>query len=160
MEINGKIILLDLNYTLVSNQRQTRNIRPFKERLKYEMYRKDLIEAISDNYVIIITARPAYQGDDTLVNLEEKAGFKPNEAYFNDLDFAPPQIKESILKRFVFPRFGTDGSRYFAVESNPKTRAMYAQYGIAAEPYELFIKRFVSKQEGEENTILSLFDDF
>lgn len=159
-EMKEKIILLDLNYTLVSNQRQTRNIRPFRERLKYENYRADLISAVDENYVIIITARPSYQGDDTLVNLAEKTGFKPNEAYFNDLDLAPPQIKESILKRFVFPKYGTDGSKYFAVESNPKTRAMYARYGIPAEPYEIFIRRFFPEAIEEDKNQLSLFDDF
>ena len=56
-----KIILLDLNYTLVANQCQTRMIRPFSARLKAEEYRKDLIEVIKDNRVVIITARPSYQ---------------------------------------------------------------------------------------------------
>ena len=64
------------------------------------------------------------------------------EAYFNDLGLEPPSIKESILQRFVFPKYGRDGKSYFAVESNPRTRAMYYRYGIPAEPYDKFIQRF------------------
>ena len=64
------------------------------------------------------------------------------EAYFNDLNLDPPSIKESILERFVFPKHGKDGNLYFAVESNPRTRAMYYRHGIPAEPYDKFIQRF------------------
>lgn len=140
--MKDKIILLDLNYTLVSNQPATKFLRPFAKRLAAEEYKHDLIAAIRDNYVVIITARPAYQGPASLANVEKKTGFKPQEAYFNDLNLDPPAIKESILERFVFPKHGKDGAKYFAVESNPLTRAMYRKHGIQAEPYETFIKRF------------------
>jgi len=158
-KINEKIILLDLNYTLVSNQKQTRMLRPLSVRLKAEDYRKDLIEAIKPNRVIIITARPQYQGQDSLVNIEKKTGWKPMEAYFNDLDLEPPLIKESILERFIFPKYGKDGKQYFAVESNPRTRAMYFRHGIAAEPYDKFIQRFPEIQMAmtKDPTQLELF---
>ena len=135
-----RIILLDLNYTLVGNQQETRLLRPFSARMEAEEYRMDLLEAIKDDYVIIITARPDYQQKQTMENVFRKTGWSPKEAYFNDLNAEPPVIKESILKRFVFPRHGTDGSQYFAVESNPKTREMYARYGIKAQPYSVFMK--------------------
>ena len=134
-----RICLLDLNYTLVSNQAETRNIRPFSARLEEEGYRKDLIEAIKDDYVIIITARPNYQMTESLENIKKKTGWLPNEQYFNDIDAEPPEFKESALKRFVFPKHGEDGNLYYAVESNPKTREMYARYGIKAMPYDQFI---------------------
>lgn len=140
--MEDRIILLDLNYTLVSNQEKTRMIRPFTSRLRAEEYRKDLIEAIKKNRVIIITARPSFQGSQSLENIKAKTGWNPNEAFFNDLNLDPPSIKESILQRFVFPKYGKDGKKYFAVESNPRTRAMYYRYGIPAEPYDKFIKRF------------------
>lgn len=140
--MKDRIILLDLNYTLVSNQMQTRMIRPFASRLRAEEYRKDLVEAIKENQVIIITARPSFQGSQSLENIKAKTGWQPMEAYFNDLQLDPPSIKESILQRFVFPKHGTDGKQYFAVESNPRTRAMYYRYGIPAEPYDKFIQRF------------------
>ena len=157
-----RIILLDLNYTLVANQRQTRMIRPFSARLKAEEYRKDLVEAIKDNRVVIITARPSYQGSQTMENILRKTDLRPEEAYFNDLNLDPPSIKESILKRFVFPKYGNDGKQFFAVESNPRTRAMYARYGIPAEPYDRFIQRFpdIAKDTGKSPVQYSLFPDY
>jgi hypothetical protein len=142
-----RIILLDLNYTLVSNQQQTRLIKPFSARLDAEEYRPELLEAIKDDYVIIITARPSYQQRQTMENVYRKTGWKPQEAYFNDLDYDPPTIKRSILKRFVFPKHGTEGNQYFAVESNPRTREMYAEYGIKALPYNLFLNKPVEPEQ-------------
>lgn len=147
--MNQRIILLDLNYTLVSNQQQTRLIRPFSARMQAEEYRMDLLEAIKDDYVIIITARPDYQRDETLRNVLRKTGWQPKEAYFNDFNLDPPRIKDSILRRFIFPKHGQDGSRYFAVESNPLTREMYAGYGIAAQPYDRFIRKIPVEPKAE-----------
>lgn len=160
--MKDRIILLDLNYTLVSNQRQTRMIRPFSARLKAEEYRKDLVESIKDNRVVIITARPSYQGEQSMENILRKTGWQPMESYFNDLNLDPPSIKESILKRFVFPKYGSDGNTYFAVESNPRTRAMYARYGILSEPYEKFIQRFPEKVKdfGKIPIQYNLFPDY
>ena len=120
-----KICLLDLNYTLVGNQRETRLIRPFSARMRAEEYRTDLIEKIRDDYVIIVTARPDYQMQETMENLYRKTGWKP---------------QEWALRRFVFPKHGEAPEQYYAVESNPRTRAMYARHGICAAPYETFIK--------------------
>lgn len=142
MAMKDRIILLDLNYTLVSNQEKTRMIRPFEARLRAEEYRRDLIEAIKGNRVIIITARPSYQRMQSLENIQKKTEWQPMESYFNDLSLDPPAIKESILERFVFPKYGRDGKQFFAVESNPRTRAMYYRHGIPAEPYDKFIQRF------------------
>lgn len=136
-----RICLLDLNYTLVSNQAQTRMLRPFSARMAGEEYRMDLIEAIKDDYVIIVTARPDYQRVQTMENVLRKTGWKPMEVYFNDINAQPPEFKKSALERFIFPKYGTDGAQFYAVESNPKTRAMYKRYGIHAEPYSEFIKK-------------------
>jgi len=131
-----RIILLDLNYTLVSNQAETRMLRPFSARMEAEEYRTELLDQIKNDYVIIITARPESQKKETLLNLFRKTGWQPREAYFNDLNADPPVIKESILQRFVFPKHGEEPTQYFALESNPKTREMYAKHGIRAIPYQ------------------------
>lgn len=136
-----RICLLDLNYTLVGNQEQTLQLRPFSRRVEAEVYRSDLIEAICNDHVIIITARPDYHLEITMQSIRKKTGWEPAEVYFNDINAYPSVFKESALKRFIFPKYGQDGSLYYAVESNPRTRAMYARYGIAAEPYETFIKQ-------------------
>lgn len=138
--MENKIILLDLNYTLVSNQQATRMLRPFSLRMAREEYREDLIDAIRENYVVVITARPEYQKQNTLANIWRKMKWYPAESYFNDINAEPPVFKESALRRFVFPKHGSSGSQYLAIESNPRTRAMYAKYGINAVPYEMFIK--------------------
>ncbi len=149
-----KICLLDLNYTLVINQAETRLLRPFARRMAAEEYRLDLVEAIRNDYVILITARPDYQARQTLANIKRKTGWLPQEWYFNDLDAEPPQFKQSALQRFVFPRHGTEGGQYYAVESNPRTRSMYAKYGIAAKPYDVFIRGRLLQQAEQ----LSLFE--
>ncbi len=151
-----RICLLDLNYTLVSNQMQTRFLRPFSKRMDAELYRLDLIEAVKNDYVIIVTARPKYQQEMTMENIFKKTGWKPNEAYFNDFDAEPPVFKRSALNRFIFPKYGEEGSLYYAVESNPKTREMYAEYGIVAEPYDRFIKKKnieIEEQKGKQMTM-------
>lgn len=157
-----RICLLDLNYTLVSNQMDTRMLRPFSRRMEGEEYRMDLIDAIKDDYVIIVTARPDYQRVQTMQNILKKTGWQPAEVYFNDIDAEPHIFKESALKRFIFPKYGEDGAQFYAVESNSKTRAMYKRYSIKAEPYSEFIKKV-----GEDGKIapaepemqqLSLFD--
>lgn len=135
-----RICLLDLNYTLVGNQASTKTLRPFSQRMAAEEYRTDLIEAIRGDYVILITARPDRQQAETLANIQRKTGWQPQEWYFNDIDAWPPAFKKSALQRFIFPKHGEGGSRYYAVESNPRTRAMYAKFGIAALPYEVFIQ--------------------
>lgn len=66
------ICLLDLNYTLVGNQADTRMLRPFSRRMEAEEYRADLIEAIRDDYVIIVTARPDYQMKQTMANIKRE----------------------------------------------------------------------------------------
>ena len=88
-----------------------------------------------------ISARPERQWEETLTNILRKTGWQPQEWYFNDIDAWPPVFKKSALQRFIFPRYGEDGSLYYAVESNPRTRAMYAKFGIVAAPYEVFTQK-------------------
>ncbi|WP_417092991.1 helicase RepA family protein [Intestinimonas timonensis] len=110
-----RICLLDLNYTLVGNQADTRMLRPFSRRMAAEEYRADLIEAIKDDYVIIVTARPDYQMKQTMENIKRKTGWQPQEWYFNDINGEPPVFKESALQRFIFPKHGSAGSLYYHV---------------------------------------------
>lgn len=134
-----RICLLDLNYTLVANQLDTRMLRPFSRRMEGEEYRMDLIDAIRGDYVIIVTARPDYQRVQTMQNILKKTGWEPVEVYFNDIDAEPHVFKESALRRFIFPKYGRDPELYYAVESNPRTRNMYKRYGIEATPYDVFL---------------------
>ena len=147
-----KVYLLDLNYTLVSNQKETRLLRPFSRRMEHEEYRHDLIHAIKDSRVIMITARPNYQCDESLANVKKKTGWLPDEWYFNDGNYEPPVFKKKALEQYVFPKHGKNKEKYeyVAIESNPRTRAMYATFGIQAMPYEKFIKGLNNGTTDEE----------
>ena len=122
---------------------ETRHLRPFARRMEAEEYRRDLIDAVKEDYVIIVTARPDHQMHQTMENIRRKTGWQPDEWYFNDINGEPPVFKESALRRFIFPKhglhMGPEGTFYYAVESNPRTRAMYARYEIQAAPYERFM---------------------
>jgi hypothetical protein len=126
-------ILLDHNYTLVSNSREKKS--PFLKQIENEQYRADLIESISGYSIVLITARPQKYKEATLISLRQKLDWAPEEAFFNDLGMPPPAIKKSILERFLISR----GDSYFGIESNPRTRSMYAKLGIESCNYETFI---------------------
>ena len=127
-----KIILLDLNYTLIANSRQIRNM-PLDEKIKCQEYETDLINLIKDNYVILITASPYKCSFKILRDIKEKTGFVPDESYWN-FGAQPPQVKKYWMENEVIPTHGDDTSKYLAIESNPATRRMYNKLKIEARP--------------------------
>ena len=126
------IILLDLNYTLVENSDDKR--RPFSKQIEAEQYRRWLVELIKPHHVIMMTARPAMHQRITLASIKAKTGWMPQEAYFNVYGLAPPLAKERMLAEHVLPKHG--GATFLAIESNPRTQAMYARYGIRSVKIE------------------------
>ena len=134
-----RIILLDLNDTLVTNREETRLISPLSARLEAEEYRTELIERIRNEFVTIITARPQDQKKETMLNIFRKTAWRPQEAYFNDLGLEPAAFREFVLTRAVFPEHGDNAGRYLALESNPETREIYAKLGIRVITYADFL---------------------
>lgn len=126
------IILLDLNYTLIANSQEKH--KPFLKQIQHETYRQWLIDLLIPHHVILMTARPAEYFQETLASLQKKTNWQPQEAYFNEYKLAPPVAKERMLKKYVFPKHGSVGTQFFALESNPKTRSMYERYEIPAQP--------------------------
>lgn len=130
------IVLLDLNYTFVENQAETAKLGgdDFGRRLEFERYRRWLLDLVRDGHVILITARPEKYRERTLARIDSLLGWRPDEAYFNEHDLMPAVCKQEVLLTRIFPRHGrpADGTRYYAVESNPRTAIMYAGYGIPA----------------------------
>jgi len=125
------IILLDLNYTLVANNpaRGTTPVRMDK-RLANEQYRQWLVELVRPHTVVLITARPDTWTVRTLDRIEEQTGWRPQDSCFAPKGWwNPPSIKEHLLIKNVFPTHGDD-ARYLAIESNPRTREMYAKFSI------------------------------
>lgn len=127
------IILLDLNYTLVSNS--DKKLAPFTRQIDQETYRADLIEALKGHTVILVTARPDKYRAQTMRRIKEQLNWLPAASYFNRFEcFRPPMAKQQYLQ-YIYRRFGKDAP-YFAIESNPQTRAMYARNKIRAMSLE------------------------
>ena len=125
------VILLDLNYTLVENSPKHGTTPPRMElRLRDERYRQWLVELVRPYTVVLITARPETWTIKTLDRIEEETGWRPDDACFAPKGWwNPPAIKERLLERDIFPIHGRD-ARYLAIESNPRSRDMYAKFGI------------------------------
>lgn len=132
-----RIILLDLNYTLIANSREIRNYSLDKKIIS-QKYETELIDLIKNNYVILITASPYKRSHRILRDIREKTGFVPDESYWN-FGGQPPQIKKYWMETEVLPHHGDNPERYLAIESNPATRRMYAKLGIEARPKGDFI---------------------
>lgn len=132
-----KIILLDLNYTLIANSKEIRTM-PLDKKIKSQKYETDLINLIKDNYVILITASPYRRSYKILRDIKEKTGFEPDESFWN-FGRQPPALKKYWMENEVIPQHGDDGDKYLAIESNPATRRMYKKLGIEARPKSDFI---------------------
>ncbi|MFZ9936334.1 MAG: hypothetical protein ACO3JG_04675 [Luteolibacter sp.] len=100
------------------------------KRLEEERYRQWLVELVRPHTVILITARPDRWQEATLNRIEQETGWRPNDACFAPKGWwNPPAIKEHLLRKHIFPGHGED-ARYIAIESNPRSREMYARFEI------------------------------
>ena len=137
------IALVDLNYTLVENSPKwgAPKIYPFIRQIE----RQWLVDFLRDKYAILITARPIRYKEQTLARIFSQTNWQPQEAYFAEISATPPEIKEDLLLRYIFPKHGRNGKDYFGIESNPKTRAMYKRYDIYSVKAEDFRKQTVDK---------------
>lgn len=129
------IYLLDLNYTLVENSQQKRS--PFTQQIEGEIYRLALLERLCGKRVFLLTARPAKYEQPTLASIKEKTGWVPERAFFNSYGLPPPLAKQSMVIKIKqdFP-----DECFFGIESNSKTRAMYAKNGIQSVTWNEFCK--------------------
>ena len=141
------IALVDLNYTLVENSPKwgAPKIYPFIRQIEQETYRQWLVDFLRDKYAILITARPQKYREATLERIKLLTGWQPQEAYFAEISATPPDIKEDLLLRYIFPKHGRNGKDYFGIESNPKTRAMYLCYNIESLRAEDFKTKIICR---------------
>lgn len=141
------IALVDLNYTLVENSPKwgAPKIYPFIRQIEQETYRQWLVDFLRDKYAILITARPQKYREATLERIKLLTGWQPQEVYFAGISATPPEIKEDLLLRYVFPKHGRNGKDYFGIESNPKTRAMYLRYSIESLRAEDFKTKIICR---------------
>lgn len=141
------IALVDLNYTLVGNSPKwgAPKIYPFIRQIEQETYRQWLVDFLRDKYAVLITARPQKYREATLERIKLLTGWQPQEAYFAEISATPPEIKEDLLLRYIFPKHGRNGKDYFGIESNPKTRAMYLCYNIESLRAEDFKTKMICR---------------
>lgn len=141
------IALVDLNYTLVENSPKwgAPKIYPFIRQIEQETYRQWLVDFLRDKYAILITARPQKYREATLERIKLLTDWQPQEAYFAEISATPPEIKEDLLLRYIFPKHGRNGEDYFGIESNPKTRAMYLCYNIESLQAEDFKTKMICR---------------
>lgn len=141
------IALVDLNYTLVENSPKwgAPKIYPFIRQIEQETYRQWLVDFLRDKYAILITARPQKYREATLERIKLLSAWQPQEAYFAKISATPPEIKEDLLLRYIFPKHGRNGKDYFGIESNPKTRAMYLCYNIESLRAEDFKTKIICR---------------
>lgn len=141
------IALVDLNYTLVENSPKwgAPKIYPFIRQIEQETYRQWLVDFLRDKYAVLITARPQKYREATLERIKLLTGWQPQEAYFAEISATPPEIKEDLLLRYIFPKHGRNGEDYFGIESNPKTRAMYLRYSIESLRAEDFKTKIICR---------------
>ncbi len=141
------IALVDLNYTLVENSPKwgAPKIYPFIRQIEQETYRQWLVDFLRDKYAILITARPQKYREATLEHIKLLTDWQPQEAYFAEISATPPDIKEDLLLRYIFPKHGRNGENYFGIESNPKTRGMYLCYNIESLRAEDFKTKIICR---------------
>lgn len=141
------IALVDLNYTLVENSPKwgAPKIYPFIRQIEQETYCQWLVDFLRDKYAILITARPQKYREATLERIKLLTDWQPQEAYFAEISATPPEIKEDLLLRYIFPKHGRNGEDYFGIESNPKTRGMYLRYNIESLRAEDFKTKMICR---------------
>jgi hypothetical protein len=135
------IILLDLNFTLVANSEL--RLQPFSRQIEAEIYRSELIDAVRDSAVILITARPETHRSATLWSIKSKTGWNPRAAYFNTLAAPPALFKAYILRKEILPNYAP--SELLAIESNPATRRMFSTYHVRAIKWNEYLTTETTK---------------
>jgi hypothetical protein len=129
------IVLLDLNYTLIDNCDDNAAIS-FPERIATHTYRHWLVRLLVESglRVFILTARPQRYRVATLEHIQLSTGWQPERYYGNTHGEPPPVAKERMLRERIFPEFGRAGldelTPFLGLESNPRTRTMYARHNI------------------------------
>lgn len=124
---------MDLNVALSANFKEMRKHSMENFVKDVEEYRDWMVDLLRDEHVVLITARNIKWAIPTLKRIWDTQRWTPNEALFNDTDISgsdAPLIKKHQVINRVFPKYGEDINKYFAIESNPRTREMYTSLGI------------------------------
>ena len=139
-----KIVLLDLVWTLAFRSKDAKagqGINYGHVIKNHEQYRLRLIERLvrEDFYVCMVTARSTRHQKVTIESIRTKTDWVPDAAVFNELEIDPPKAKKHALDSYIYPEWGRRRGRYFALESNRSTTAMYESEGIVASTWEKWL---------------------
>ena len=154
----NKIILLDLNSTYAENANQVHIMRKGIYNVKSEFYRKWLTSLLRKYKVLMLTSRPEYYKTETLKRISELEMWQPEKAFFNKWRLPAPTAKEKMLHDFVWPEYGyLEDTKYIAIESNFKSRDMFAKHGISSyTQQEIYQSPQLLDEKQETNTNLEL----
>lgn len=132
------LVLLDLNFTLAKVLHGDK--RPLSIRIPQETYRGWIVKLCQRNNakVIITTARPETALEATLDRIKAELDWSPDDAFFSQMDNGMPHHKKHDNLRRIVEKYGEphneDTGPWYGFESNPRTRSMYADYGIDSQP--------------------------
>lgn len=131
-----RVVLCDLQATLVEHNGRPWYLPPD---LSIERYRPWLVDVLGDwqdsgQHIALVTVRDVQYRQATLDAIAEQTGrWQPDSAWFRDQPrLKAAQWKHHVLVTHLIPRFGEEPSRYYALESNHETTAMYRRHGIHA----------------------------
>jgi hypothetical protein len=128
--------LLDLNFTLAKVLYNDK--RPLSVRIPQETYRAWIPKLLARNEatVVITTARPESAMEATLARIKDQLDWEPDDAFFSQTPDGMPHHKKHDNLRRIVDKYGEPNAEelWFGLESNPRTRAMYLEYGIDSQP--------------------------
>lgn len=138
IDIQNKIILLDLNYTLASYIKMDKN---FCYDVSKDIYRQDLYKAICNNKVFLVTARTDNYKQETINKIIHTFGSGFDRYYFKPIQ--QKYVKAHEFKASVIAELCNEGfmcNDFFGIESNINTRKKYKELGIVSMPYKDFME--------------------
>jgi hypothetical protein len=124
--LKPRVILLDLNYTLVENSSDTM----MSNRSHAEMYRLWLVDLLRDKHVALVTVRHVSERDETLDRIAaQTGGWQPQETHFReDMRMKAPEWKGLVYERRIAPAHDLRG--VLAIESNTQVHRRYDTLGV------------------------------
>lgn len=141
-----KIILLDLNYTLA--EKTGMNPHTFQYDVSKDVYRKDLVAAISGKRIFLITARTDNYEEETIRKIESDTGLKIERFYFKPYSkrfMKVHDFKKSVVLELFKEGFVPDD--FFGIESNSETRNSYKSIGVESVPYKKYLDSIVKQSD-------------
>lgn len=130
-----RTVLLDLNYTLAICDFNDK--RSLAQRIPTEEYRTWIPELLvaEGAFVILTTARPTRWEAQTLARIADQCdGWQPDEVEFSTSGSTMPHIAKTHNLERIIARHGQPDHTWLGLESNPRTRTVYAKYGFESLP--------------------------